>query len=278
MADWRDRFRQVFRTTKPIIGMVHLKPLPGAPRHDYRGGMQAIVDAALFDARELVEGGIDAIQIENQWDRPFQKPEDIGPETVASIAAVAARLRDELPVPMGITVHLNGVRQALAIAVAARCQWIRAFELANAYIANAGLVEAAGPALMRYRAALRAEHIMVFGDFNVKHGSHQITADRSVIEQAEDVETALGDGVIVTGVRTGAPPERRDVAAIRNAVSLPILIGSGLSAGNLDRLLPLVDGAVVGSSFKQDGVLANPVDRARVREFMERVNAVRGDG
>jgi hypothetical protein len=63
---------------------------------------------------------------------------------------------------------------------------------------------------------------------------------------------------------------------IRNAVSLPILIGSGLSAKNLDQLLPLVDGAIVGSSFKKDGVLANPVDRGRVRDFMDRVSAIRG--
>jgi membrane complex biogenesis BtpA family protein len=177
---------------------------------------------------------------------------------------------------MGVTVHLNGVKQALAIAVAAQCQWIRAFELANAYISNAGLVEAAGPALMRYRAALRAEGIMVFGDFHVKHGSHQIIADRSIPEQAEDVETALGDGVIVTGIKTGTPPDRHDVSAIRDAVGLPILIGSGLSSSNLEQLLPLVDGAIVGSSFKKDGVLANPVDRARVREFMDRVRAIRG--
>jgi len=278
MAEWRERFGEVFGTTKPIIGMVHLKPLPGAPRHDHAGGMQAVIDAALFDARELEAGGIDAVQVENQWDRPFQKPEDIGPETVASMAAAAALLRRELRVPLGVTVHLNGVRQALAVAVAAGCRWIRAFELANAYVSNAGLVEAAGPGLMRYRAALRAEQVMVFGDFHVKHGSHQITSDRSVVEQARDVETALGDAVIVTGVRTGAPPERQDVAQIRGAVSLPILIGSGLSAKNLDRLLPLVDGAVVGSSFKKDGVLSNPVDRARVREFMDRVAAVRGDG
>jgi membrane complex biogenesis BtpA family protein len=278
MSHWQGRFKKVFHTTKPIIGMVHLKPLPGAPRYDHEGGMQAITDTALQDARELIAGGIDAIQIENQWDRPFQKPQDIGPETVASMAAVASRLREEFQVPMGITVHLNGVKQALAIAVASRCQWIRAFELANAYIANAGLVEAAGPDLMRYRAALRAEQIMVFGDFHVKHGSHWITSDRSIPEQAEDVETALGDAVIVTGIKTGTPPDQEDVAVIRNAVSLPILIGSGLSSKNLDQLLPLVDGAIVGSSFKKDGVLANPVDRDRVRDFMDRVSAIRGSG
>jgi hypothetical protein len=275
MSHWKNRFQNVFGTTKPIVGMVHLKPLPGAPRHDHAAGMQGIMDAALYDAEALVKGGIDAVQVENQWDRPFQKPEDIGPETVAAMAAVAARLRQEFDTPLGVTVHLNGVEQALAIAIAAQCQWIRAFELANAYIANAGIVQAAGPRLMRYRAALRAEKVMVFGDFHVKHGSHQIISDRSIPEQAEDVETQLGDAVIVTGVKTGTPPDREDVAVIRGVVDLPILIGSGLSADNLPELLPLIDGAVVGSSFKEEGVLSRPVDRKRVSEFMNLVRKTR---
>jgi hypothetical protein len=275
-ADWKARFREVFKTARPIIGMVHLKPLPGAPRYDAAGGMKKIVDAALYDAEQLVEGGIDAIQIENQWDRPWQKPEEIGPETTAAVAAVASRLKAAFGAPMGVTVHLNGVMQALAAAVAAECSFIRAFELANAYIANAGMVEAAGPRLMRYRAALRAEKIMVFGDFHVKHGSHQITSDRSIAEQAEDVETSLGDAVIITGVKTGTPPDRDDISMIKKAVSLPVLIGSGLSSQNLKELLPLVDGAFAGSSFKVEGILSNPVDRARVKTFMEKVREIRG--
>ena len=95
--------------------------------------------------------------------------------------------------------------------------------------------------------------------------------------QAEDVEAALGDAVIVTGIKTGTPPNRNDVEPIRNAVDIPILIGSGLAVENLDELLPFVDGAVVGSSFKEDGILANPVDGERVKTFMDRVKEVRGD-
>jgi len=276
MKTWQRKFTDVFKTTKPILGMVHLKPLPGTPLYDSAGGMQKIVDEALADAGRLVKGGIDGIQVENQWDRPFQKGGDLGPETVACIAAAAARLRLEFDVPVGVTVHLNGVKQALAAAVAADCQWVRAFELANAYVSNAGIIEAAGPEAMRYRSFLRAEHIMVFGDFHVKHGSHHLIEDRSILEQAEDVQTALGDGVIVTGIKTGTPPSRENVEPIRNAVSIPVLIGSGLSIDNLDELLPHVDGAVVGSAFKEEGRLANPVDAERVRAFMEKVRGIRG--
>jgi membrane complex biogenesis BtpA family protein len=271
-----NRFQAVFGTRKPIIGMVHLPPLPGSPRYDAKRGMRYIIDHALEDTAALLEGGIDGVQVGNQFDRPFLKPQDIGPETVAAISAAATRIRASFQIPMGVNVHLNGVRQGIAVAVAAGCQWVRAFELANAYISNAGLIEAAGPEAMRYRAFLRSEQsVMIFGDFQVKHGSHAITADRTLEDQAEDVQTALADAVIVTGGSTGTAPTPADIERIRKAVSIPVLIGSGLSAANLDQLLPLVDGAIVGTSFKVDGRLDNPVAVDRVRRFMEKVQANR---
>ena len=56
--------KEIFRTSKPIIGMVHCWPLPGAP--GYTGySMQTIVDHALRDAHTLAEGGIDGLIVEN---------------------------------------------------------------------------------------------------------------------------------------------------------------------------------------------------------------------
>lgn len=276
MKNWKIQFRQIFGTERPIIGMIHLRPLPGAPHYDPRTGMNAIIHAAMEDAGRLIEGGIDGIQIENQWDRPFLKADQIGFETVAAITAVVTHLKTRFDVPMGINVHLNGVRQALAVAVATGCQWVRAFELANAYISSAGIMEAAGPQALRYRSFLKADtRVLIFGDFHVKHGSHQIIADRSLEEQAEDVQTALADGLIVTGHKTGSAPTREDVEWIKQVVQIPVLIGSGLSLDNLEALYPLVDGAIVGSNFKIDENLRNPVDLQRVSRFMEKVKIIR---
>jgi membrane complex biogenesis BtpA family protein len=272
------KFIQIFSTEKPIIGMVHLLPLPGAPGYQHEKGMKAIIEAAMDDASRLIEGGVDGIQVENQGDWPFLKPCEIGFETVAAVTAVVAHLRARHKLPMGINIHLNGVCQALAIAAATECQWVRAFELANAYISPSGIIEAAGPRALRYRRLLHAEEkIMIFGDFHVKHGSHQITADKSLDEQARDVAVALADGIIVTGRETGMAPRREEIAAIRRAVPIPLLIGSGLSRENLEELLPLADGAIVGSSFKVGGELKKPVDVTRVKRFMEVARAVRQD-
>jgi predicted TIM-barrel enzyme len=118
---------------------------------------------------------------------------------------------------------------------------------------------------------------MIFGDFHVKNGSHYILSDRSLEEQAHDVETCGGDAVIVTGLKTGSAPTAEDINQIKKTVSVPVLIGSGLSSTNLDSLFPLSDGAIVGSSFKEEGKWQNSVDGKRASNFMQKVRSIRGD-
>jgi membrane complex biogenesis BtpA family protein len=270
------RLTRIFATEKPIIGMVHLRPLPGSPGYRHERGMKAIVEAGMEDASRLIEGGVDGIQIENQGDWPFLPPGEIGPETVAAVSAVVARIRDRFDVPTGINIHLNGVCQALAIAVATECRWVRAFELANEYISPSGIVDAAGPRALRFRSYLQAEgKVSIFGNYHVKHGSHQLVADKSPVELARDVEASLADALIITGRETGSAPDPSEIAAIREAVSIPLIIGSGLSLDTMEELLPMADGAIVGSAFKADGTLNNPVDIQMVREFMRAARALR---
>ena len=138
----------------------------------------------------------------------------------------------------------------------------------NAYVSNSGYVSAAAPELMRYSRAIDAEHIMVFGDFQVKHGSHAITADRSLREKAHDIQTAGAAAAILTGTATGVAPDADTIQEVRHGLRIPLLIGSGLNEKNADRLWPLVDGAIVGSGFKRGGDLRQPVDRELVRAFM----------
>ena len=269
---------KIFNNEKPIIGMVHLLPLPGSPLFDFDGGMTKIIDRAFEETRILIEGGVDGIQFENQWDRPFEKGTDIKPETTAAMSLTIGMLKREFSFPMGVNVHLNGSIQAMAIAIVTGCQWIRVFELANAYISNAGFLEAAGPELLRYRMHHRMEKkIKIFGDFHVKHGSHQIVSDRSIMDLAHDVQISLADGLIITGVETGKAPSADEIKEIKSKIDIPLFIGSGLSLKNLPTLLPLVDGAIVGTAFKHEGNLFNKIDKNLVSEFMSGVNRIRNE-
>src|SRR5438132_9991379 len=70
---------------KPFFGMVHMLPLPGAPL--FGGSLDAVIDAALADARAIVDGGGDGIVFENFGDRPFRK-NDVGAVTIAAMTRV----------------------------------------------------------------------------------------------------------------------------------------------------------------------------------------------
>ncbi len=114
-----ESLEELFGVKKPIIGMVHLLPLPGAP--GYTGyGMDLIIERALQDAGALVEGGVDALMVENMWDLPYYVRADVPPEEMTAQAVAARAVVEAVGVPVGINVIHNGGVVTLSIAVAAR--------------------------------------------------------------------------------------------------------------------------------------------------------------
>ncbi len=269
------QLNSIFPKPKPIIGMVHLKALPGAPLYDPVGGMSKIIDLAVEEACKLERAGVDGVQVENIWDYPYLKSENIGVETVAAMAAVATKVKEAIKIPMGINCHLNGGLHALAIAHSVGAQWIRVFEWVNAYVSHAGITEGIGGDLARYRSFLRANEIRFFCDVNVKHGSHFLISDRSIAEQANDAESQGAEALIVTGFDTGQAPTAEKVKEFRSSVESPVILGSGVTTSNAEELLTYSDGAIVGSYFKQGNNWKNLVDECKVREFMSVVEDLR---
>lgn len=262
-----DAIATLFGRPKALIGVVHLLPLPGAPRYA-GGGVAAIIDRGLADARAYLEGGLDGVIVENHGDIPFSKPSDIGPEVASHMAVVADRIRAGFGKPVGINVLANAPIPALAIASASGAGFIRVNQWANAYVANEGLLDGEAAAAMRYRARLRADGVRIFADAHVKHGAHAITGDRAVEELVRDLVFFDADAIIATGQRTGHAADLGYIRTIKAASHLPTLVGSGVTADNVGAILAVVDGVIVASSLKHDGVWWNPVDLKRVRAFV----------
>lgn len=259
--------RDIFGRDKVLIGMIHCPPFPGAPR--YRGEtMDGIVDACLRDAERLIGGGLHGLIVENHGDIPFSKPEDIGHETAACLAVVTDRIRRAFDMPLGINVLANAPIPALAAAAASGAAFIRVNQWANAYVANEGFMEGRAAEALRYRALLRAERVRIFTDSHVKHGSHAITADRSIPELTRDLAFFDSDCIIATGQRTGNSATMEEIEEIAGATHLPLLVGSGVTAENIGAILARTNGVIVASSLKEGGVWWNPVDPARVARFV----------
>lgn len=269
-----DALAGLFPARKPLIGTLHLDPLPGAPRY-VGASMRSIVERAVADAERYVEGGIDGIIVENEGDIPFLKPSLVGPETVAALSVVTHAVVEAVSVPVGVLCLANANHQSLAIAKATGARFIRANQWANAYIANEGFIEGNAATALRYRSAIHARDVLVFADVHVKHGSHAIVADRSILELTRDTEAFDADVLIATGQRTGDPTEAREVHEISSVASRPVVVGSGLNATNAVELLSVADGAIVGSAMKEDGVWWRQVSVARTREIVDAVTSLR---
>lgn len=267
-----DAVAALFGRPRALIGVVHLLPLPGAPRHD-GGPVQAVYERALADASAYVEGGLDGVIVENHGDVPFAKPGDIGPEVPAHMAVAADRIRSRLGCPVGINVLANAPIPAFAVASASGAGFIRVNQWANAYVANEGLLDGEAAAALRYRARLRQNGIRVFADAHVKHGAHAITGDRPIEELVRDLVFFDVDAVIATGQRTGHAADLGYIRAVKTASHLPTLVGSGVTADNVASVLGVVDGVIVASSLKRGGVWWNPVEAERVRRFVAAARA-----
>jgi len=265
---------RTFGRAKVVIGVVHCPPLPGSPAYD-REPMEQVYDRALRDADAYVRGGVDGLIIENHGDLPFLKPDEIGPETVASMAVITERVRRACGIPLGINVLANAAIPALAIAKAAGAAFVRVNQWANAYVANEGLIEGEAARVLRYRAAIGAKDVMVFADTHVKHGAHAIVADRSIAELTRDVEFFGADAVIATGQRTGDPVDLDELALIARSTQLALLVGSGVNSTNIADVFQHADGVIIGSFLKRDGVWWNPVEQSKVSAFMRKVADLR---
>jgi hypothetical protein len=258
----RDGFRNRFGTNV-IIGMVHVAALPGAPL--YGGSMQAIIDAAMRDARALRDGGCDAIAFENFGDRPFFK-DRVPAETVAALTRVIVEVVAEVGIAFGVNVLRNDAMSAIAIAAATGAEFIRVNVHTGAMLADQGILEGRAAETLRTRSAL-APDVLIFADHMVKHAAPLAVVDEA--QAAKDLRhRGLADALIVSGAETGAEPDRDRFARVREALSdAPILIGSGLTESNAGTLAD-ADGAIAGTSIKIDGRVEAPVDPERVKRLV----------
>jgi len=281
-AEWKKKLdevrmknlQEIFEVDKPVIGMVHLPPLPGSPGYDYYG-MDTIIEKALADVKALEEGGVNGLIVENMWDHPYYVGENVPPEEMTAQAVAARELIKATNLPTGINVIHNGGKVTLAIAVASGASFVRICLLAGARVWDTGEFDRGCAAeVLRLRKNLGANHIKIFADVDKKHSVPFPGIDLAT--HIQWTRRYLADAVIVTGKLTGIAPELEKVRRAKEvAEDTPVLVGSGAEVTNVGKFLEYADGVIVGTSLKKDGITENPVDVDRAKEFMQAVKQAR---
>ncbi len=256
---------QIFNTANPIIGVVHLLPLPTSAR--WGGSLTAVLERAEQEATALAAGGVDGMILENFFDAPFTK-ERVDPAVVSAMTLIVDRIKNLVVVPVGINLLRNDAQGAMAIASCVDAQFIRVNVLTGIMATDQGLIEGQAYELLRYRRELAAK-VAIFADVLVKHARPLGTPNLTNAVQ-DTIERGLADAVILSGWATGSPPSYEDLElATAAAKGTPVFIGSGATWENISQLMQVADGAIVASSLKRQGKLTEPVDPLRVAQFVE---------
>ncbi len=273
-------FEATFGTDAPVIGMVHLPPLPGAPRAPADGtrAMRDALDRATADARALDRGGVDGIMVENFGDAPFY-PDDAPKHVVAAVTRAATAVAGETALPLGVNVLRNDAEAALSVAAAVDADYVRVNVHTGARVTDQGIVQGTAHETLRLREALGVD-VGIFADTEVKH-SAPIAAEGYTAESfADTAERGLADAVIASGRGTGEatdPEALEAIVAERDAHGLdtPVLVGSGVRAETVGNALSVADGVVVGTALKEGGETTASVEPERVAELVARADEAR---
>ncbi len=257
----------IFKRTRPVLGMIHVGALPGTPAHEL--SIDALIEAAVAEARIYADAGLDGVIIENMHDTPYLKGQ-VGPEIVAAMTRVSVAVKATTGGPVGLQILAGANLEALAVATIAGLDFVRVEGFCFAHVADEGVLEGCAGPLLRYRKAIGGDRVQIWADIKKKHSSHALTADLDVATTAEAAAFMRADAVIITGTATGDPPRIDDVRGAR-AGGLPVILGSGVNGSNIARYFELADAFIIGSSFKTGGRWQAGVDAERVQAFMATV-------
>ena len=260
----------ILKTDNPVIGVVHLSPLPTSAR--WKGKLKEVIARAEQEATALAAGGVDGIIIENFFDAPFTK-DRVDPAVVSAMTLIVDRLKNMVMLPIGINVLRNDARSAMAIATCTDVQFIRVNVLTGVMATDQGLIEGKAHQLLKYRRELGSQ-VAILADVLVKHARPLGTPNLTTAVK-DTIERGLADGVILSGWATGSPPTQEDLELASTAAGdTPVFIGSGANWENIPHLMQAADGVIVSSSLKRGGKISETIDPIRVSQFVEAAKSV----
>jgi membrane complex biogenesis BtpA family protein len=256
---------KIFGQKNPVIGVVHLLPLPTSAR--WAGDLRAVMERAEQEATALAAGGVQGIIVENFFDAPFSK-DCVDPAVISAMTLIVDRIMSLVMLPIGINVLRNDAKAGLAIASCVGASFIRVNVYTGVMATDQGLIEGKAHEIQRYRREL-APDIAIFADVLVKHARPLGTPNLTTAVK-DTIERGLADAVILSGWATGLPPSLEDLELAQSAANgTPVLIGSGANEENIGELMNFADGVIVASSLKRHGKIEETISPTRVAQFVE---------
>ncbi len=263
---------QVFGTEKVIIGLLHLKALPGDPF--YEGSMEEVIRRAKEDLEALQSGGVDGILITNEFSLPYEKK--VSNVTLAAMGRVVGALDGRFLVPYGVEA-IYDAEATIELCAATGAQFSRCV-FTGAYAGDLGLVDRDVARTLRLRRSLEIQDLKLF--YFVNSEGEVYLNDRPLEEITKTMMfNCHPEALVVAGGMAGSSPEDTMLKKVRGsaAADIPVFCGTGCNLDNIEQIFQIADGAFVGTTFKKNGKFTETVDCERVKSFMDRVREIRGE-
>lgn len=262
---------EYFGKDKAIIGLCHLKALPGDPLYDEKNGMEGVYNAALADIMALQDGGIDGIQFTNEFSIPYEMHKPADPAVLSAIAYIIGRLKPYIKVPFG-TNCIGDSKATIGLCAAVGAKWTRG-TYHGTWATNDGLEEGECADIYRLRRNLNCRDLKLV-HYVVPESAGDIgNRDPVVSLKAHyflNKPDALGISGLVAGQKIDVQLLKRFKSAYPDAVLFAV---TGVTADNVKEIMSIADAAFVGTYLKKDHIFTNPVDSENVRKLMATMSA-----
>lgn len=263
--------KEMFHTDKPMIGLLHLKALPGDPFYGLKDSMDDVIECAKADLAALQNGGVDGILITNEFSLPYEKKVSV--VTIAAMARVIGALNGMFTVPYGVEVIYDG-DATIEMCAATDARFTR-FVFTGAYAGDLGLIDRDIAKTLRLRRALRIDELKMFYFVNSEGEVYLNDRDEADITKSM-IFNCRPEGLVVAGGSAGSSPEYSLLTKVKQAAKdTPVFCGTGCNIHSVEDILKRSDGAFVGTTLKKDGKFEERVDESRVRAFMDKVKECR---
>ena len=268
----------IFNTCKPLIGVIHLPPLPGSPGYKRRRyppqlgkkwGMEEIIDYAVQEARKYEEAGFNAVIIENYGDKPYTVKASVG--QASSLAIIAREVVRSTNIPVGVSLLRNSGYEAVYAMVSSGASFARINNLCEVRVSPEGVLLPAAHETAKALSELNAYEeledgrLSIFADIDVKHSWPVADYGLSIGDLMRECLDRIGfpvKAIVVSGPWTGIPPKEDIVKNVyENArnTGIGVVIGSGITSENMPTYWRLSDGFIVGTWVKLGRITENVV-------------------
>lgn len=262
---------EVLGTEKPIIAMCHIRALPGDSYYDQEKGMDYVMEMARKDFLALQAGGVDAVMFSNEFSLPYLKK--VEPVTTAAMARVIGELKGDIKIPFGVNM-LWDPYASLDLTAATGALFIREV-MSGVYAGDLGLWDNDAGAISRHKRNLGLQDVKML--YNIYPEAAAYLGNRSQVDIARtNIFNNKPDALLVSGMTAGAPTDTQILKQVKDAAGdTYVFCNTGCSVDNIEMQLSIADGAIVGTTFKEDGKFDNFVDVSRVTNFMKKVQTFR---